>query len=103
MRREDLAAGRAAPGVRDLVRDQVGLAEAALRQARAVSGLVPATSRPLLEALVEVELLTASAVRARGPEVLRGSVGPSPVAALGVLLRARSKTRRAGVRSWGPW
>ncbi|MCZ0207880.1 squalene/phytoene synthase family protein [Streptomyces sp. UMAF16] len=103
VRREDLAAGRAAPGVRELVRDQVGLAEAALRRARAVSGLVPASSRSLLEALVEVELLTASAVRARGPEVLRGSVGPSPVAALGVLLRARSKTRRAGVRSWGPW
>ncbi|MBK3522052.1 MULTISPECIES: phytoene/squalene synthase family protein [Streptomyces] len=89
VRREDLAAGRVVPGVGELVRDQVGLAEAALRQARAVSGLVPASSRPLLEALVEVELLTAAAVRARGPRVLRGSVSPSPVAALGVLLRAR--------------
>ncbi|CAL9307744.1 phytoene/squalene synthase family protein [Streptomyces sp. SudanB182_2057] len=89
VRREDLAAGRVVPGMRELVRQQTGLAEAALRQARAVSGLVPAAGRPLLEALVEVELLTAAAVRARGPRVLRGSVSPSPVAALGVLLRAR--------------
>ncbi|GHH02818.1 hypothetical protein GCM10018792_19010 [Streptomyces rubradiris] len=97
VRREDLVAGRAVPGVRELVRHQTGLAEAALRQARAVSGLVPASSRPLLEALVEVELLTATAVRARGPRVLRGSVGPSPVAALGVLLRARARRKTRGV------
>ncbi|WP_381566540.1 phytoene/squalene synthase family protein [Streptomyces eurythermus] len=101
VRREDLVAGREVPGVRALVRHQVALAEAALRQARAVSGLVPASSRPLLEALVEVDLLTAAAVRARGPRVSRGSVGPSPVAALGVLLRARRKARAAGAGTRG--
>ncbi|MEU5077778.1 MULTISPECIES: phytoene/squalene synthase family protein [Streptomyces] len=99
VKREDLAAGRVVPGVRELVRDQVGLAEAALRQARAVSGLVPAGSRPLLEALVEVELLTAAAVRSRGAQVSRGSVSPSPVAALKVLLRARRKMPGKGFRS----
>ncbi|WDM17277.1 squalene/phytoene synthase family protein [Streptomyces lavenduligriseus] len=97
--KEDLAAGRAVPGLRELARHQVGLAECALREARESSGFVPASSRPLLEALVEVELLTASAVRARGPQVSRGSVRPSPVAALGVLLRARRKARAGGFRS----
>ncbi|MFF9583182.1 phytoene/squalene synthase family protein [Streptomyces achromogenes] len=97
--REDLAAGRAVPGLLELVRHQAGLAEAALWEARASSALVPASSRPLLEALVEVELLTVSAVRARGPRLLRGPASPPPIAALGALLRARRKTRGAKVRS----
>ncbi|AYN41609.1 phytoene/squalene synthetase [Streptomyces dangxiongensis] len=91
---EDLAAGRDTPGVRDLVGHQVREACTALRTARELPALTPAAHRPLIGALVEVELLTADAVLARGAKLLRGSARPPLVGTLRVLLGARRDARQ---------
>ncbi|WP_031224617.1 phytoene/squalene synthase family protein [Streptomyces roseochromogenus] len=82
----ELAAGRSG-GLDALVADQVAVARASLTAARELPTLIPAPGRRLVRALVEIELLTADAVRARGAGVLRGSVSPPPVRALRVLVR----------------
>ncbi|MBY8846669.1 squalene/phytoene synthase family protein [Streptomyces sp. SP2-10] len=93
---EDLAAGREVPAVRNLVYHQVSLAQLALKEAQQLPALTAAPSGPLMETLLEVEMLTAKAVRARGAKLLRGSATPPLVATLGALLRARRKIRKAG-------
>ncbi|MFC4506953.1 MULTISPECIES: squalene/phytoene synthase family protein [Streptomyces] len=86
---DDLTSGQEPPGLRELVAQEVGAARADLERARELPALVPAPHRPLLGALVEMELLTADAVLARGPGLLRGSASPPPTGALRVLLTAR--------------
>jgi phytoene synthase len=93
---EDLAAGREVPGVRELVGHEVRQARTALEAARELPALAPVAYRPLMSALVEVELLTADAVLARGAKLLRGSARPPLVAALRVLLSARRRVRTGG-------
>jgi phytoene synthase len=93
---EDLAAGREVPGVRELVGHEVRQARTALEAARELPALAPVAYRPLMSALVEVELLTTDAVLARGAKLLRGSARPPLVAALRVLLGARRRVRKGG-------
>ncbi|MFG3292149.1 squalene/phytoene synthase family protein [Streptomyces sp. NPDC048179] len=92
---EDLSAGHATPAVRSLVEHETEAARADLRAARDLLGLVPAAGRPMVGALIEIELLTAEAVLARGPGVLRGSASPSLPGTLKVLLAARRDARTA--------
>ncbi|MFD4600988.1 squalene/phytoene synthase family protein [Streptomyces sp. NPDC058464] len=92
---EDLEAGRASNGLRSLVEHEVETARTDLRSGREVLALMPAPHRPMVSALVEIELMTAEAVLARGTDVLRGSASPSPAGTLKLLLGAR----RAAVRA----
>ncbi|MFJ8486976.1 squalene/phytoene synthase family protein [Streptomyces sp. NPDC094038] len=92
---EDLEAGRASAGLRSLVEHEVETARADLRSGREVLPLMPAPHRPMVSALVEIELMTAEAVLARGTGVLRGSASPSTAGTLRLLLGAR----RAAVRA----
>lgn len=91
---EDLAAGREVPAVRDLVYHQVSLAQVALQEAQQLPALIAAPGGPLMEVLLEVERLTANAVRARGAKLLRGSATPPLVATIRALLRARRNGRK---------
>jgi 15-cis-phytoene synthase len=90
---EDLAAGRESAGVRELVEEQVRAARAGLSASRELSALVPGPSRALVEALVEIELLTADSALRRGAELLRGSASPPPLGTLRVLARAWRRAR----------
>ncbi|MFF7977286.1 squalene/phytoene synthase family protein [Streptomyces sp. NPDC007905] len=92
--RDDLAAGRDTPGVRELLSHQVSKARTALRTAKQLPALTPAPHRPLIGALIEVELLTANAALARGAKLLRGSAKPPLVTTLRVLLGARRNARK---------
>ncbi|MEW2132065.1 squalene/phytoene synthase family protein [Streptomyces sp. NPDC005435] len=87
--RDALAAGGDPAAVRALVDHEVALSRRSLEAARELPGLAPAPHRRLLSTLVEVELLTAEAVSARGAGVLDGSAAPSRPAALRLLLRGR--------------
>ncbi|MGY4976634.1 squalene/phytoene synthase family protein [Streptomyces sp. 900105755] len=91
----DLEAGRASDGLRSLVAHEVEAARADLRSGREVLGLMPPAHRPMVSALIEIELMTADAVLARGTGVLRGSASPSTAGTLKLLLGAR----RAAVRA----
>jgi phytoene synthase len=91
---EALAAGREPPSLRELVDHQVKAARAALESARDLPALAAAPYRPLIGALVEIELLTADAALARGAGLLRGSAAPPLVGTLRVLLGARRKARK---------
>ncbi|GHE01549.1 squalene/phytoene synthase family protein [Streptomyces alanosinicus] len=82
----ELAAGRGGADLEALVNDQVTAARASLRAALELPDLIPAPGRRLVRALVEIELLTADAVQARGAGVLHGSVSPPPTRALRVLM-----------------
>ena len=90
---DDLAAGREAPGVREVVGHQISQARTALQTARKLTALALAPCRPLMGALVEVELLTADAALARGAKLLRGSARPPLVRTLRVLLGACRNAR----------
>ncbi|MEV7890455.1 squalene/phytoene synthase family protein [Streptomyces sp. NPDC002817] len=90
---EDLTAGRASPGLRDLVHDQVDAARTALKAARELPALAAPPGRALLSAVIEIELLTADAVSARGTGLLHGSASPPLPGTLRVLRNAR-KLRR---------
>ncbi|MEV5953383.1 squalene/phytoene synthase family protein [Streptomyces sp. NPDC051987] len=92
---EDLAAGRTSDGLRLLIEHEVERARTDLRSGREVAALMPAPHRPMVSALVEIELMTAEAVLARGTGVLRGPASPSPAGTLRLLLGAR----RAAVRA----
>ncbi|MGW0769446.1 squalene/phytoene synthase family protein [Streptomyces sp. NPDC002676] len=84
---DDLGAGVGGPALEELIADQVTTARAALLAARELPALTPAPGRRLAGALVEIELLTADAVLARGAGVLRGSVSPPLGRTLRVLAR----------------
>ncbi|MER5525227.1 squalene/phytoene synthase family protein [Streptomyces sp. NPDC002677] len=92
---QDLAAGRASPGLRSLVAHEVETARADLRSARELLELIPAAHRPLVGTLIEIELLTAEAVLAPGTDVLRGSASPSTAGTLKLVLGARRRAVRA--------
>lgn len=90
---EDLTAGRASPGLRDLVHDQVDAARTALKAARELPALAAPPGRALLSAVIEIELLTADAVSARGTGLLHGSASPPLPGTLRVLWSARRLRR----------
>ncbi|MFI5977259.1 squalene/phytoene synthase family protein [Streptomyces sp. NPDC051452] len=85
---DDLSAtGAGDTGVAELVADQVALARASLLAAGELPALTPAPGRRLAGALLDIELLTANAVLARGAGVLRGSVSPPFARSLRALAR----------------
>ncbi|MDN3026509.1 squalene/phytoene synthase family protein [Streptomyces sp. S.PB5] len=90
---EDLVAGQAPAGLRDLVNDQIDAARTSLESARELTALAAPWGRALVNAVIEIELLTADAAAARGAGLLNGSAGPPLPATLRVLHHAR-KLRR---------
>ncbi|MGW0335515.1 squalene/phytoene synthase family protein [Streptomyces sp. NPDC003011] len=91
---KDLAEGRESPAVRELVENQIEAARASLLAAKELPALTANPNGVLLEAVVEIELLTADAALAHGARLLRGSVSPPVVGSLRVLLGARRRVRR---------
>ncbi|MFF7521970.1 squalene/phytoene synthase family protein [Streptomyces pseudovenezuelae] len=91
---KDLAERNASPGVRALVESQIERARASLLAAKALPALTANPNAVLLEAVVEIELLTADAALARGAQLLRGAVSPPVVASLRVMLAARRRARK---------
>ncbi|UXY23009.1 squalene/phytoene synthase family protein [Streptomyces cynarae] len=83
----DLTAGIGGSALEELIAEQVTIARGALLAARELPALTPADGRRLAGALVEMELLTAEAVLARGAGVLRGSANPPLGRTLRVLAR----------------
>ncbi|MFC9848766.1 squalene/phytoene synthase family protein [Streptomyces sp. NPDC060223] len=92
----DLVAGYEPPGLRQLVEHEVGAARASLAAARELPAQVSAPGRALLNAFVEIELLTADAALARGAALLRGSASPPVLGTLRVLRNARRTVRSPG-------
>ncbi|MFJ5775314.1 squalene/phytoene synthase family protein [Streptomyces sp. NPDC093094] len=87
----DLRSGHEPSALGRLVTEQVRTARAALDSAREVAGLAAPSGRPLFEALVDIELLTADAVLARGTRLLGGPASPPLTGTLRALLRARRR------------
>jgi 15-cis-phytoene synthase len=92
--REELENARDTDGTRQLLRHVLDRAGATLEAARVLDGLAAPAGRPLVRALIDIEALTAEAARAKGTGLLHGSVGPSGVAAVRVLLREYVRARR---------
>ncbi|MFJ8082355.1 squalene/phytoene synthase family protein [Streptomyces sp. NPDC096205] len=90
---EDLKEGRRPTGLGDLVAHELGLARAALLAAGQQSGLAAPEGRPLMRALVDIELRTADAALGRGAGLLRGPASPPPVGTVRTLLRERRAAR----------
>ena len=90
---EDLAAGRDLPAVRELLRHLLEQARTTLRSARPLTTLAVPGGRPLVSALIDVELPTADAAEAKGPALLSGSASPPLPGALRVLWRERRRAR----------
>ena len=85
--RADLAAGRVTADVGALMTDLLTRARADLLDGRELVRLAPPANRPMVRALVGLELLTLKAAEAKGPGLLRGSARPSLPAAAALLLR----------------
>ncbi|MGI5341635.1 squalene/phytoene synthase family protein [Streptomyces sp. CA-181903] len=85
--RAALARGRDAPGVRDLLRDQLLQARRDLLAARRLVAFTPPGHRAFTRAVIALETLTADAALAAGPAVLRRPVRPPLPGASAVLLR----------------
>ncbi|MBC2878584.1 MULTISPECIES: phytoene/squalene synthase family protein [Streptomyces] len=85
--RAALEHGRDAPGVRDLLRDQLLQARRDLLAARRLVAFAPPGHRAFTRAVIALETLTAGAALAAGPAVLRHPVRPPLPGALAVLLR----------------
>ena len=85
--RADLAAGRDTAEVRALLAELLARARASLLDGRELVRLAPSPNRPMVRALVGLELLTLKAAEAKGPALLRGSARPSLPAAAALLLR----------------
>ncbi|MFY4720706.1 squalene/phytoene synthase family protein [Streptomyces sp. LaBMicrA B280] len=96
-----LKSGVGGPPLSRLIADQVAAAQTSLSAARPLHTLASPGGRRLAGALVEIELLTAQAVLAKGPEILRGSANPPLAKALRVLTPcpAAVPTRSSAVRS----
>ncbi|MXM65265.1 squalene/phytoene synthase family protein [Streptomyces sp. HUCO-GS316] len=90
---EDMAVGRESLTLRQLIAHQVTAARASLEAARDLAALAAPQARPLLSAVVEMELLTADATLARGTGLLHGSAKPPLMGALRVVRDARRKAR----------
>ncbi|MBA9049236.1 squalene/phytoene synthase family protein [Streptomyces murinus] len=84
---DNLAASVGGSPLQELVTEQVTTARTALLAARDLSALAQADGRRLAGALVEIELITAQAVLARGAGVLHGSTNPPLGRTLRVLAR----------------
>jgi 15-cis-phytoene synthase len=92
--RADLEAARDLPGTRDLLRELIGEARRILVTARSLVDLTPPEGRPLVRALIALDLLTADAAEARGPALLHAPARPPAPAALRVLAHEYRTARR---------
>ncbi|MFI9151565.1 squalene/phytoene synthase family protein [Streptomyces sp. NPDC053367] len=90
---EELWEGRRPAGLVELVAHGVRAAGAALRAAGAQSDLAAPEGRPLMRALVDIELRTADAALERGAGLLRGPASPPPAGTVRTLLRERRAAR----------
>ncbi|MET8976576.1 squalene/phytoene synthase family protein [Streptomyces sp. NPDC004539] len=90
---EDIATNKYPDTARSLIEYETAAARTLLRQAAGLPHLAPPPFRPLLGALVRIELLTADAAMRRGTRLLRGPASPSPAGALRVLSNARRDRR----------
>ncbi|MDT0449379.1 phytoene/squalene synthase family protein [Streptomyces hesseae] len=93
--RSDLERKRDTPHCRALFRDLLEQSRRDLLAGRSLPELAPPAHRAFVRAFVALELLTNDAALAKGGRVLHESAGPSPRAALGVLIR---EYRRRGRR-----
>ncbi|WP_329596101.1 squalene/phytoene synthase family protein [Streptomyces pseudovenezuelae] len=91
---KDLAERHESSRVRELVESQIETARASLLAAKALPALTANPNAVLLEAVIEIELLTADAALARGAQLLRGAVSPPVVGSLRVMLAARRRARK---------
>ncbi|WP_171169122.1 squalene/phytoene synthase family protein [Streptomyces sp. I05A-00742] len=85
--RAGLERGRCAPGLRALLRDQLGQARRDLLGARRLVAFAPPGHRAFTRAVIALETLTAGAALAAGTAVLRRPVRPPLPGALAVLVR----------------
>ncbi|WP_370146901.1 phytoene/squalene synthase family protein [Streptacidiphilus sp. EB129] len=92
--RGELEGRKDTPQVRALLAHLLGQARESLVAGRALADLTPAANRPLVRALVELDLLTADGAVAKGAGLLSGSARPSVPAALRLLLREYRLARR---------
>ncbi|WP_409234277.1 phytoene/squalene synthase family protein [Streptomyces sp. PA5.6] len=89
--REDLVAGRATAGVRELIARELDAACTSLRAAHALVGHLPAAHRAFGRALIGMEEATAGAARAKGAGLLASSAWPAVPAAVRLLVREYRK------------
>lgn len=92
--RGDLETRRDTAEVRALLGHLLDLARESLVDAQDLVRLTPAANRPLVRALVGLDLLTADRAAATGPGLLQGSARPPVPAALALLLREYGAARR---------
>ncbi|WP_246563697.1 squalene/phytoene synthase family protein [Streptomyces roseirectus] len=85
---ENLTSPHHTDNIRQLVIHELTRARADLEHAAQLPTLAPKPFRPLLSALIEIELLTADAALQRGAALLQGEASPPPAGALRVLLNA---------------
>lgn len=90
---KDLTGGSKSPCVRELMESQIEAARASLLTAKELPALTANPNGVLLEAVVEIELLTADAALTHGARLLGGSVSPPFVGSLRVMLDARRRAR----------
>lgn len=90
---QDLAQKRESPGVRRLLKHQIEAARATLLAAKELPVLSANPHGVLLEAVAEIELLTADTALAHSTRLLRSSVSPPMISSLRVMLAARQRAR----------
>ncbi|MCH5676828.1 squalene/phytoene synthase family protein [Streptomyces gilvus] len=91
---KDLADRHQSPGVRELVKHQIEMARASLLAAKSLPALTANPNGVLMEAVVNIELLTANAALARGAQLLHSSASPPVGGSLRVMLAARRRARK---------
>ncbi len=82
---DDLTSGVGGSPLSKLIADQVAAAQTFLSAARPLHALASPCGRRLAGALVEIDLLTAKAILARGPGIPCGSTNPPLAKTLRVL------------------
>ena len=92
--RADLENSRDLPGTRELLEYLLRQARRTLDESRALVGLAPPATRPLIRALIALDELTIDAASTKGIAVLTGSASPSTPAAVRVLIREYRQARR---------
>ncbi|WP_432251331.1 squalene/phytoene synthase family protein [Streptomyces sp. HNM1019] len=92
--RADLENARDTPAIHALLARLLGEARACLSTSRSLVGLAPPEGRPLLRAMIEIELLTAAAAAAKGPGLLRAPARTPLPATARVLFRERRRAHQ---------
>ncbi|MFD0500797.1 squalene/phytoene synthase family protein [Streptomyces rhizosphaericus] len=91
--RADLENAWDTAAIRGLLAQLLGEARECLSTSRSMVGLAPPEGRPLFRAMIEIELLMATAAATKGPGLLRAPARPPLPATARVLLRERRSVR----------